>query len=274
MPHSTPDFGYAYDELKGLSYSKVCDFMYDIGWMVYETLEPISKARYFDPTTVPYFMMTRGPYPWATNWVASNQGRFGYTPTDPQTGASLSVQGDEAGYMSNPCNDPYSVPAEMVCPNPSTTNDSLVHDLPVGSTGVLFTDGSNMLIIARMPGSDRIIMSKSWYHTVDTGIGQKLGEMVIKGLLGYATGGLSQIAIAVAQAGGPATPNRPVVPDIPDEYHEAFAPIDEVIAPVDPSGQQGVQNPVDNLPPSQTDATVKPFPWVGLLMAAGALLIS
>jgi hypothetical protein len=233
-----PNVSYSHNELVGLSYTKVCDLLLrQLGWVIWQSIDASIDGVYAEPFSNPGKVYVRGPTPWESDDTRCN----------------------------------YWVPPEsdLACPWPGMEGDQLLHDLPEGMTGIQLTDGSNMVILGRYPNSDEIRYSKSWYHSVDTGFGQKLGEMIVKAVVGSATFGLSNFAIAAFNKDA-VTPNRPIFVDVPDQYKDQFQP--SVMSPVDPSGAVSVQNPVDNLQPVAQPATVQTFPWVGAGVALLALL--
>lgn len=248
-----PNQLFLYDELKGLSYSKVGELMLRNGFDVWESLD----AAF-----------------WKSEYGAG--GNTWVRGVDPSFTRGRDPQPID---VANPCHDPMNafLREGIACPNLTfgsdwvpfeTHNETLIHDLPVGMTGVQFTDGSNMLMIGRFPGSDRIEFSKSWYHTVDNGLGQKLGEYIVKAILGAVTGGWSQLGLMLVDNTimKPEAPTRPVAIDVPESQEQHFQPIDEVMTPVDPSGGMPPQNPADdpNLPAPTEPGTLKSFPWLGV----------
>lgn len=265
MPNQLHEYG----SLNGLSYSKILTLLFNSGFRVWSSMDGL----------------VRGPFPWTR--VSLPSGRENIYRTDPQTGARISGSGD---WNSNPCNFPDAQMQGFACPGQYAPpervqwgelyqheTDSLMADVPVGMTGIEITDGANFLVLGRHPGSDTISYSKAWFHTVDTGMGQMLGEFVVKGILAAVSSGASSILLKVTEEKKPAV--RPVDIDVPDEYRENFTPTDapppDVMAPVDPSGGDPPQDPSNpDLPEIPYEGTVKPFPWLGAGIALAALFLA
>lgn len=233
-------------EFNGLSYRKIVDIL---------TQNKFSLRE--EAVAVPYFPTYYSEIDQA--WV-----------TGPQEGYKVESLSDRWDGQVGP------VPIELV-----DNVDSVLHILPDKMVGALFTDGANMVVLGHFPDSDEIKFSRSWYHALDTSAGYVLGEMIVKGIIGSATFGLSNIALSAFQAGS-TKPPAPIDPTPPEEAKPYLQPDGAtVLEPINPSPEPPVQNPVEiitggnggaNEPPPVTQQYA--FPWKLLLAGAALFVIS
>lgn len=275
----TPEAFHEVGLFNDLSYSKVAQILVDHGWVIWETIDSDVPGRTASDMlsageATNFHTLIRGPYLPRQNF------RGLYIPLDPQTGVEDShawPSGSvESVYASlPPCNSP-----DVFCPSVEVQPKAfdLVNDIPIGTTGVQYTDGSNMVILARKVGMDRIVFSEYWYHTLDTSVGFKAFEKAVQMVMGALTGGISSIVIAAGNVamGAPEPEKKPVNLTVPETAKEQLAPVDEVLSPIDPSPSQPIPNPLQNLPSEPEPSTITgkgDIPWGLILGAAAGLLL-
>lgn len=242
------------DEFKGLSYSKVVQILLNSGFRTWASMGELVKG----PARAVYRSLPNG--------------------------RQVLVSGDPS--PSNPCNsdDPVGrgyacegqyIPGEQIIhwgigegTEYQHVADSLMGLLPVGMNGIELTDGANFIVFGRLPGSDVIAFSRSWFHSVDTGMGQRLGEMLVKGILSAVSGGFTTIVMRVVDQVTPSgPPAKPINLEVPDEIRENLLPGNP--APDDVPDLD--DNPVIFNPPIDTTIPTPETPksHTGLLLLVG-----